>query len=155
MRFLCLSHPSGWIGWILEPTNMIHLINWMNGARNGGQTSVKLSVLSLLEVLVSVLGVPRCTEGAPFRWWIPGQSLGGLHIRNVKNQSLEICKQLQWIQEVHLIHYYKLPDNMSTRKHWTCIWPFKWKILFFSQRGKSGSASDGVTYEVKGLFIKI
>ena len=27
-----------------------------------------------------------------------------------------ICKQLQWIQEVHLIHYYKLPDNMSLRK---------------------------------------
>ena len=29
------------------------------------------------------------------------------------------------------------------------------KNSIFSQRGKSGSASDGVTYEVKGLFIKI
>ena len=29
------------------------------------------------------------------------------------------------------------------------------KNSIFSQIGKSGSASDGVTYEVKGLFIKI
>ena len=31
----------------------------------------------------------------------------------------------------------------------------KEKFYFCSQRGKSGSASDGVTYEVKGPFIKI
>ena len=29
------------------------------------------------------------------------------------------------------------------------------KLYFCSQRGKSGSASDGVTYDVKGPFIKI
>ena len=33
--------------------------------------------------------------------------------------------------------------------------PSKEKLYFSSQRGKSGSASDGVTYEVKGPFIKI
>ena len=33
--------------------------------------------------------------------------------------------------------------------------PSNEKFFFCSQRGKSGSASDGVTYEVKGLFIKI
>ena len=33
--------------------------------------------------------------------------------------------------------------------------PSNEKLYFCSQRGKSGSASDGVTYEVKGLFIKI
>ena len=33
--------------------------------------------------------------------------------------------------------------------------PSKEKLYFSSQRGKSGSASDGVTYEGKGPFIKI
>ena len=33
--------------------------------------------------------------------------------------------------------------------------PSNEKLYFCSQRGKYGSASDGVTYEVKGLFIKI
>ena len=33
--------------------------------------------------------------------------------------------------------------------------PSKEKLYFSSQRGKSGSASYGVTYEVKGLFLKI
>ncbi len=33
--------------------------------------------------------------------------------------------------------------------------PSKEKFYFSSQRGKSGSASDCVNYEVKGPFIKI
>ena len=33
--------------------------------------------------------------------------------------------------------------------------PSNEKFYFSSQRGKFGSASDGVTYEVKGPFIKI
>ena len=33
--------------------------------------------------------------------------------------------------------------------------PSNERLYFSSQRGKSGSASDGVTYEVKGPFIKI
>ena len=33
--------------------------------------------------------------------------------------------------------------------------PSNEKFYFCSQRGKSGSASNGVTYEVKGLFTKI
>ena len=33
--------------------------------------------------------------------------------------------------------------------------PSNEKFYFSSQRRKSGIASDGVTYEVKGLFIKI
>ena len=33
--------------------------------------------------------------------------------------------------------------------------PSKEKLYFSSQCGKSGSASDGVTYKVKGLFIKL
>ena len=33
--------------------------------------------------------------------------------------------------------------------------PSNEKFYFSSQRGISGSASDGVTYEVKGPFIKI
>ena len=33
--------------------------------------------------------------------------------------------------------------------------PSNEKLYFYSQRGKSGSASDGVTYQVKGPFIKV
>ena len=33
--------------------------------------------------------------------------------------------------------------------------PSNERLYFSSQRGKSGSASDGVTYEVKGPFVKI
>ena len=33
--------------------------------------------------------------------------------------------------------------------------PSNERLYFSSQRGKAGSASDGVTYEVKGPFIKI
>ena len=49
----------------------------------------------------------------------------------------------------------QIAEQYESEKTGPAFDPSNEKLYFSSQRGKSGSASDGVTYEVKGLFIKI
>ncbi len=49
----------------------------------------------------------------------------------------------------------KIAGQYESEKTGPAFDPSNEKLYFCSQRGKSGSASDGVTNEVKGPFIKI
>ena len=49
----------------------------------------------------------------------------------------------------------QIAGQYESEKTGTAFDPSNEKLYFSSQRGKSGSASDGVTYEMKGPCIKI
>ena len=54
-----------------------------------------------------------------------------------------------------LVPILQIAGQYESEKTGLAFDPSKEKLYFSSQRGKSGSASDGVTYKVKGPFKKI
>ena len=62
---------------------------------------------------------------------------------------------MQWIQEVHLIHYNKLPDNMSLRKLDLHLILQMKNSIFVLNVGYLEAPLMVLPNEVKGLFIKI